>query len=79
MNADPWVSVSQVAEHIGVSQDIIYKWIKERHMPAHRIGKFWKFQISEVDKWIKSGDGDKSRETETKEGAIANKRLIPAK
>ncbi|WP_262501608.1 MerR family transcriptional regulator [Propionispora hippei] len=24
-------------------------------MPAHKIGRQWKFKISEVDEWIKSG------------------------
>jgi excisionase family DNA binding protein len=56
MYPDPWVSVAQVAAHIGVSQEIIYRWIKERNMPAHRIGKFWKFRITEVDEWILTGD-----------------------
>lgn len=56
MIPDPWISVAQVAEYIGVSQEIIYRWIKERSMPAHRIGKFWKFRLEEVDRWIFSGD-----------------------
>jgi excisionase family DNA binding protein len=55
MIPDPWISVAQVAEYIGVSQEIIYRWIKERNMPAHRIGKFWKFRVDEVDKWIFDG------------------------
>lgn len=56
MVPDPWISVAQVAEYIGVSQEIIYRWIKERNMPAHRVGKFWKFRLEEVDRWIFSGD-----------------------
>jgi excisionase family DNA binding protein len=70
MNVDPWVSVSQIAEHIGVSQDVIYKWIKEKHLPAHRIGKFWKFQMIEVDQWIRSGECKKSPDAETAKGRL---------
>jgi len=28
-------------------------------MPAHRLGKLWKFKISEVDEWVKNGDKQK--------------------
>ncbi len=27
-----------------------------RAMPAHKIGKLWKFKRSELEEWVKSGD-----------------------
>jgi len=24
-------------------------------MPAHKLGKLWKFKVSEVDEWIRAG------------------------
>jgi excisionase family DNA binding protein len=30
-------------------------WIKKTDIPAHKIGKLWKFKRSELDEWIKSG------------------------
>jgi hypothetical protein len=24
-------------------------------MPAHKVGRQWKFKVSEIDKWIRSG------------------------
>jgi len=50
-----WLSVDEIAEHLGVSRDTIYNWINGKNMPAHRIGKLWKFKVSEVDEWAKSG------------------------
>jgi excisionase family DNA binding protein len=50
-----WLSVDEIAEHLGVSRDTIYNWINGKSMPAHRIGKLWKFKASEVDEWAKSG------------------------
>jgi DNA (cytosine-5)-methyltransferase 1 len=38
-----------------VKRDTIYKWISEKYMPAHRIGRFWKFKRDEVDKWVPDG------------------------
>ena len=55
-----WISVAEVARHLGVARDTVYRWIDSRGMPAHRVGRFWKFQLSEVDAWVKSGEGDVS-------------------
>jgi excisionase family DNA binding protein len=52
---DRWLSVEEVAEYLGVSKDTIYAWISKLNMPAHRIGRFWKFKTDEVDEWVRSG------------------------
>jgi excisionase family DNA binding protein len=51
--AEPWVSVEDVALHLGVAKDSVYRWIDARGLPAHRIGKLWKFKLSEVDDWVR--------------------------
>jgi excisionase family DNA binding protein len=38
-----------------VSKDTVYAWISKRNMPAHRIGRLWKFKSEEVDGWVRSG------------------------
>jgi excisionase family DNA binding protein len=53
--AEPWVSVDQVAEHLGVVKDSVYRWIETKGLPAHRIGRLWKLKLSEVDDWIRAG------------------------
>jgi excisionase family DNA binding protein len=53
--AEPWVSVEDVAEHLGVAKDSVYRWIERKGLPAHRIGRLWKFKISDVDKWVLQG------------------------
>jgi excisionase family DNA binding protein len=50
---EPWVSVEQIAEHLGVRRDSIYRWINAKGLPAHRIGRLWKFKVSEVDDWVR--------------------------
>jgi excisionase family DNA binding protein len=55
MNTEPWVSVDHVAKHLGVVRDSIYRWIENRSLPAHRIGRLWKFKLSEVDDWVRAG------------------------
>lgn len=69
--SEPWVSVDDVARHLGVAKDTIYRWIEGRSMPAHRVGRLWKFKLSEVDEWVRAGGADVSDEPD---GARAPKR-----
>ena len=59
--SDRWLSVEEIAEYLGVSKDTVYAWISKKGMPAHRVGRFWKFQRVEVDTWVKSGGADESK------------------
>jgi excisionase family DNA binding protein len=43
---------------VGVSNDTIYKWIEKHKMPAHRMGRLWKFKKEEVDEWVKADRAD---------------------
>ena len=58
---DRWLSVEEIAEHLGISKDTVYAWITRKNMPAHRVGRFWKFQRLEIDTWVKSGGADESK------------------
>lgn len=53
--AENWISITEAAMHLGVKVDTIRAWIKKTDIPAHKIGKLWKFKISELDEWVKSG------------------------
>jgi excisionase family DNA binding protein len=52
---DNWLSANQIAAHLGVTKYTVYAWIADKHMPAHKIGRLWKFQVSEVDEWVRRG------------------------
>ncbi|MES9811661.1 MAG: helix-turn-helix domain-containing protein [Candidatus Thiodiazotropha sp.] len=52
---DRWLSISEICTYLGVSSDTVYKWIDSREMPAHRMGRLWKFKKDEVDEWVKAG------------------------
>ena len=60
--AEPWVSVDQIAKHLGVTRDSIYRWIDRKGLPAHRVGRLWKFQVSEGDDWVRAGGADEEKE-----------------
>ena len=51
--AEAWVSVDTVATHLGVAKESVYRWIEHKGLPAHKIGRLWKCQLSEVDAWVR--------------------------
>lgn len=58
MSNEPWVTAENVAQHLGVAKDTIYRWRERKGLPAHRVGRLWKFQLSEVDEWVRAGGAD---------------------
>ena len=52
---EKWSSLEEIAEHLGVSKDTIRIWIKKGVIPHRKIGKQYKFKISEIDAWVDSG------------------------
>ena len=69
MTAEPWASVDEVAKHLGVVRDSIYRWIEGRGLPAHKVGRLWKFKLTEVDAWVRAHRlDDELRDDREKEG-----------
>jgi len=52
-----WLSIKEICAHLGVSNDTVYKWIDKHGMPAHRLGRLWKFKREDVDSWVKGWRG----------------------
>ena len=52
---EKWSSLEYVAEYLDVNKDTVRNWIKKTDIPAHRIGRQWKFKLSEIEAWVKSG------------------------
>jgi len=53
--SERWLSVEEIAEHLGISKDTVYTWIAKQQMPAHKVGRLWKFKMVEVDNWVLAG------------------------
>ncbi len=52
-----WQAAEQIA-HMGQVKDTIYRMREHNGLPAHKIGRLWKFQLSEVDDWVRAGGAD---------------------
>lgn len=66
MTAEPWVSVDDIALHLGVAKDSVYRWIERKGLPAHKMGRLWKLKVSEVDEWVRQGGA--ARDSDHAEG-----------
>lgn len=57
---DKWISIDEAAEYLGIKTVTLRGWIrKDDTLPAHKVGKQWKFKCSEIDEWVKSGKSAK--------------------
>jgi len=54
-NIENWMSMKSITEYLDVSRETVLQWINNRNMPAHKVGRLWKFKVSEIDEWIRSG------------------------
>ena len=41
---------------------LVCKRIDKYTMPAHRMGRLWKFKKDEVDKWVKAGGANDAKD-----------------
>lgn len=56
------IGLEEVATHLDVSKDTIRVWIKKGTIPYKKVGRQYKFRLSEVNEWVDSGqsaDADK--------------------
>ena len=70
MTTELCASVEGVAKHLGVVKDSVYRWIEARNLPAHKVGRLWKFKLSEIVEWVWAGGADAQEERANDRRAI---------
>lgn len=71
MNSEErWLSVEEIAAHLGVSKESIYRWVEAEKIPAHRVGRLWRFSKAEVDAWVVRGGASSSSGLAQKSGKL---------
>jgi excisionase family DNA binding protein len=51
-----WEPMSAIEKYLSVSLETVLQYINKRGMPAHKLGRQWRFKISEIDEWLRSGN-----------------------
>lgn len=70
MVVEKWSTLKDVQEYLGVGRETVLQWISKRNMPAYKVGRLWKFKLSEVDDWIRSGGADDRSVEKKDEGTM---------
>lgn len=53
---EKWINIDEAANYLSVKPATVRDWIRKgKNIPAHKIGKQWKFKYSELDAWLNSG------------------------
>ena len=51
-----YIGIVVAALFLNINPVTLRKWVKDKSVPAHKIGKQWKFKRSELEEWVKSGE-----------------------
>ena len=46
-------SVKDVAEHFGVSESTVWRWLKNTDIPHRKVGDVTRFSLAELDEWAR--------------------------
>jgi len=71
-----WLTLEEAAKHLKIGKSTIYRLARSGGLPAHRVGRIWRFDAEELDEWMKTCKknesifGDTIRE---KRGIIGNR------
>jgi excisionase family DNA binding protein len=68
--SDWWLSVEEAVAYLGIKRHTVCKWIDRKAMPAHKVGRLWKFRKEQIDEWVGSGRAANSR-------ADLTRRVVP--
>lgn len=61
---DRWLSIEEICQHLEVSGDTVYRRIDRSAIPAHKMGRKWKFKRDQVDVWVEAAGDTREEEPE---------------
>lgn len=61
-NMENWSTLKEVQAYLGIGRETVLQWIAKRNMPAYKVGRLWKFKISEIDEWVRSGGANECKD-----------------
>lgn len=59
---EPLIGIPETAALLGVTPWLVADLARRGAIPAHKIGRYWRFRASELSRWL---DGGKAAETQT--------------
>lgn len=53
-NIPTLMNVDELAQYLGLRKQTVYNWLHQKKITGIKIGKVWRFERSEIEKWLKS-------------------------
>lgn len=47
------LTAAETCRYLKVTPRTLYRYIQDRHMPAFKLGKEWRFVRSDLDQWLR--------------------------
>lgn len=57
-----WVTADVVADHLQVEESTVKQWAKLGIIPHGKAGSLLRFDLSEIDEWVRSNGRQKAEE-----------------
>ena len=50
-----WLTLEEAAQYLKMGKSTLYDLARKRNVPAHKMGREWRFDAEELDEWLKAG------------------------
>lgn len=47
------MSIEELAQYFGLRKQTIYNWLHQKKIPGIKIGKVWRFERKDIEKWVR--------------------------
>jgi len=58
---EPLLSADEAAEHLRIHVKTLQKLAREQKVPCVRMGKYWRFRLSSLDRWVAGQENQSSQ------------------
>ena len=53
---DNWHTAAETCAYLSISDNTLQRWINQRGLPVHRVGRTMRFKYSEIDAWVRAAN-----------------------
>jgi excisionase family DNA binding protein len=54
-----WLTIEEAAKHLKIGKSTLYQMARDGKVPAQKLGRAWRFDVEDLDKWMKCGSSPK--------------------
>ena len=48
-----WLTLEEAAQYLKMGKSTLYDLARKGNIPAHKMGRAWRFDAEELDQWLK--------------------------